>query len=51
MDKNQKIHPKPDKIPDKNNSQNRPNQQPVNELSRFGHSVTLCKKKIILILI
>ena len=31
---------------DKNNSLNENNQlQPTNDLSRFGHSVTLCKKK------
>ena len=43
---------------DKNNSQQekKPNPnpqiqyQPINELSRFGHSVTLRKKKIIIIL-
>ena len=30
---------------DKNNCQNPSNQlQPINDLSRFGHSVTLCKK-------
>lgn len=30
---------------DKNNSINQNNQlQPTNDLSRFGHSVTLCKK-------
>jgi len=39
---------------DKNNSKNEknmpntPNQmQPINDLSRFGHSVTLCKEEII----
>lgn len=32
----------------KNNSQNPNNQlQPTNDLSRFGHSVTLCKKNIL----
>ena len=32
---------------DKNNLQNPPNQlQPINDLSRFGHSVTLCKENI-----
>ena len=31
---------------DKNNALNQNNQlQPTNDLSRFGHSVTLCKKK------
>ena len=31
---------------EKKNNQNQPNQfQPINELSRFGHSVTLRKKK------
>jgi len=31
---------------DKNNCQNPSNQlQPINDLSRFGHSVTLCKEK------
>ena len=31
---------------EKKNTQNQPNQyQPINELSRFGHSVTLRKKK------
>jgi hypothetical protein len=30
---------------EKKNTQNQPNQfQPINELSRFGHSVTLRKK-------
>ena len=30
---------------EKKNNQNQPNQfQQINELSRFGHSVTLCKK-------
>ena len=32
---------------DKNNSLNQNNQlQPTNDLSRFGHSVTLCKGNI-----
>ena len=32
---------------DKNNMQNLPNQlQLINDLSRFGHSVTLCKENI-----
>ena len=30
------------------NTQNQSEQQPINDLSRFGHSVTLCKKKTIL---
>ena len=35
---------------DKKSSQNPPNQhQPINELSRFGHSVTLRKKYNIII--
>jgi hypothetical protein len=39
MEKNTFLH-------DKKNMQNQPNQfQPINELSRFGHSVTLRKKK------
>ena len=34
---------------DKKNMPNQPNQfQPINELSRFGHSVTLRKNKIFL---
>jgi hypothetical protein len=33
---------------DKNNSHNQKNQvQSINDLSRFGHSVTLCKINII----
>jgi hypothetical protein len=37
---------------DKNNAPNPSNQlQPTNDLSRFGHSVTLCKKFIIIIII
>ena len=33
---------------DKNNMQNPSNQlQPINDLSRFGHSVTLCKDNIL----
>ena len=33
---------------DKNNALNQNNQlQPTNDLSRFGHSVTLCKKIIL----
>ena len=32
---------------DKNNSPDSSNQlQPINDLSRFGHSVTLCKEII-----
>ena len=32
---------------DKNNMQNLQKQlQPINDLSRFGHSVTLCKENI-----
>ena len=32
----------------KSNSQNNSNQlQPINDLSRFGHSVTLCKENIL----
>jgi len=33
---------------DKNNNPNSNNQlQPINDLSRFGHSVTLCKIDIL----
>ena len=33
---------------EKNNAQNQNNNQPqqINDLSRFGHSVTLCKKNL-----
>ncbi len=32
---------------DKNNMQNPSQLQPINDLSRFGHSVTLCKEIIL----
>ena len=40
MNKTYQNHAKPDKI----NSQNQSEPQQINDLSRFGHSVTLSKK-------